>query len=184
MNFLVDTCRYRTEVATHREATKQNTKKGKQILLFSVFLFKISPNRWSMPAEAELLCDYFLSSKLSSKKKSVEPISATAVLLKQQKLSTGSFTTNELNFDSIEFVKYEKNPMDYLKSKYTLLNGASTSTDTPPATKQTLKLQPTEAPEPAATAAAVKKKTAESTLIMNWSKLKRNGIGLLNIGKI
>ncbi len=145
-----------------------------------------------MPVEAELLCDYFLSSKLSSKKKSSDPISATAILLKKQKLakannlSTSSFTTNEQNFDTIEFVKYEKNPMDYLKSKYTLLNGSTAFNETSSPLQKTLKLTAVPEKSQAPLTEEVitqKKKNMETTLYMNWSKLKRNGIGLLNIGK-
>jgi hypothetical protein len=80
-----------------------------------------------MPAEADLLCEYFITSKLN-KKRASEPISAASVLLKLNKrpatssIATSTFSTNSGSFETIDFVKYEKNPMDYLKSKYQLLN--------------------------------------------------------------
>lgn len=122
-----------------------------------------------MPVETDLLCEYFISSKLN-KKKSNEPISATSVLLKlnkQNQVSTPTFSTNSNNFESIEFVRYEKNPMDYLKSKYQLLNSNSIKTNSITNTITTIK--PIPEPEP-------------NSLNMHWSKIKKNGIGLNNIG--
>ena len=138
-----------------------------------------------MPAEAELLCDYFLASKLSAKKKSVESISAAAVLLKKQKLNknTSSFATKDHSFDSIEFVKYEKNPMDYLKAKYTLMNGTGCPTNNKISKHNDVVNKPIiEKNNFISDDKVIVKKQAESILNMNWSKVKRNGIGLLNIG--
>lgn len=136
-----------------------------------------------MPAEAELLCDYFLSSKLSTKKKSTEPISAAAVLLKQKQSNgiNAGFASNATNFESIDFVKYEKNPMDYLKSKYTLLNGK---------TAVESQLIGSDAQTNASTTETASKKVVkeikqkEVLPNMSWGKLKRNGVGLLNIGNL
>ena len=129
-----------------------------------------------MPAETDLLCEYFISSKLN-KKKINEPVSATSVLLKLNKnkdsssLSTSTFSTSSNSFESIEFVRYEKNPMDYLKSKYQLLN-SNNSNIKPTINTPTPILTPTPTPTP----------TNTITLNMHWSKLKKNGIGLYNIG--
>lgn len=145
-----------------------------------------------MPAEADLLCEYFISSKLN-KKKATESVSAASVLLKLNKTNgsnsgssfgTATFATNTNSFEAIDFVKYDKNPMDYLKSKYQLLNSSSTA-PTSDVTK----------PVPVADNSILNDKKenqlvkksdttrqSESDLCMSWSKLKKNGIGLYNIG--
>lgn len=142
-----------------------------------------------MPAEVDLLCEYFISSKLN-KKKATESVSAASVLLKLNKTNgansfgTSTFATNTNSFEAIDFVKYDKNPMDYLKSKYQLLNGSSTA-QTSDATKSVpVAVNGTKLTDKQGTQLVKKSETkqSESDLCMNWSKLKKNGIGLYNIG--
>ena len=89
-----------------------------------------------MPADADLLCEYFLSSQLSNSNKSssVKTASLTATTTTQSSQNghqhhhhnhnhTNGSTHNSLTFETIDFVKYNKNPMsDALKLKYEVLN--------------------------------------------------------------
>lgn len=70
-----------------------------------------------MPADADLLCEFYLSSQLSSTK------SATLLQQQQQQQSRGSNQpSSNYTVDTIDFVKYTKNAMsDGLKRKYELL---------------------------------------------------------------
>jgi uncharacterized UBP type Zn finger protein len=126
-----------------------------------------------MPAEADLLCEYFISSNLKkiNKNSSLTPQTKTP-------FSTSAFTADSNSFETIDFIKYEKNPMDYLKSKYRLLN--KSSTDSPNAEKCQASKQPeiTNAQNHLKQASNL----SESCHNNNWSKLKKTGIGLLNLG--
>ena len=79
-----------------------------------------------MPAEADLLCDYYISSNLKSTKRSNSSITPSNLLKLNSQLSDSmsslSSTTSSLT-ETIDFVKYEKNPMEFLKAKYPVLNG-------------------------------------------------------------
>lgn len=89
-----------------------------------------------MPADADLLCEYFLSSQLSNSNKSssVKTASLATTTTTQSSQNghqhhhhhhnhTNGSTHNSLTFETIDFVKYNKNPMsDALKLKYEVLN--------------------------------------------------------------
>ena len=132
-----------------------------------------------MPAEADLLCEYYISSSLNKK-----PASAVSSFLNKinqkstDSASTSTFTADTSTlFESVDFVKYEKNPMDFLKTKYQLLstkekvlngvkqtNGASLSENIKSDNENT------------------QTNNVEMFSSSNWSKINKNGVGLLNLG--
>jgi hypothetical protein len=141
-----------------------------------------------MPADADLLCEYYISSAL--KTKSLNNINSSSS-------SSSSATTTQIENDSklsllqataattssIDFVKYDKNPMDLLKSKYHLLNN-NTNTNNNNSTVSSLP------PPNALTLSAASNSSNELNLLfknaawldLNWSKIRKIGIGLLNLG--
>ena len=140
-----------------------------------------------MPADADLLCEYYITSNLKNKSSASSAAAAAAVAVSSgatDLAAAGDFLINnqQQQENSIDFVKYEKNPMDYLKTKYHLL---STTTTPSPLTTTT-----TTAPESVAVnghEAVVKKQQLASNsndqwLELNWSKIKKTGIGLYNLG--
>ena len=124
-----------------------------------------------MPADADLLCEYYISSNLNSKKnrhnqssnltkiKSVSDTSLSSSLV-------SSFIFNESTSTSIDFVKYDKTPMDYLKQKYQLLNNSNQI-------KQSQSLN---------CLSISTNSKADKWLELEWCKIRKNGIGLLNLG--
>ena len=132
----------------------------------------------TMPADADLLCEYYITSNLKSKA-TTGSVAATATSSSGAAgESAGDFlVSTAFQENSIDFVKYEKNPMDYLKTKYHLL-----STTTAAAVAMA-----TATPD---TDSAVKKQQQQSSnansadqwLELNWSKIKKTGIGLYNLG--
>jgi len=167
-----------------------------------------------MPADADLLCEYYLSSNLNGKKSISTPqlssLSASTngnTTKLSPNLSTSPTNNNNNNnnnnnqFEAIDFVKYDKSPMDYLKSKYKLLNssnssGSSSSTLssassslTSSPVQQSSSASNTEASSP--TTSPNHKSPAKDLNVMfknsawldlNWSKIKKIGIGLYNLG--
>ena len=133
-----------------------------------------------------MLCEYYISSNLGNKKKTSPIVSPTSVLLQLNKssgknatdnsLTTSTFSTTANSFESIEFIKYEKNPMDFLKSKYSQLNKAAqplpVSLDKTPKAPEKLNSS-----QPNGETVALKK-----NLDLNWLKVKKIGVGLLNLG--
>lgn len=89
-----------------------------------------------MPADADLLCEYFLSSQLSNSNKSSSSVKTTSLATTTTTQSsqnghqhhhhhnhTNGSNHTSLTFETIDFVKYNKNPMsDALKLKYEVLN--------------------------------------------------------------
>jgi len=102
-----------------------------------------------MPADADLLCEFYLSSQLSSTKSSSSSLYNRPQQQQQQQRNGGGFNQSaatSFTVDSIDFVKYTKNPMsDGLKRKYECLvnnhhqhaNGASGQTATTTTTTTT-----------------------------------------------
>jgi ubiquitin C-terminal hydrolase len=129
-----------------------------------------------MPAEADLLCDYYISSNLKSTKRSNSSITPSNLLKLNSQLSDSmsslSSTTSSLT-ETIDFVKYEKNPMEFLKAKYPVLNGLN---------KKEIDYQKTESSNTRMTNQANKILEIQSNIENNWSKIKKNGVGLLNLG--
>lgn len=141
-----------------------------------------------MPAEAELLCDYYMASHLKGAKKSPSNSLSTAMSKLNSNLSDSmsslASSSSSLTSETIDFVKYDKNPMDYLKTKYPVLNSTSANSHT------TI----------SSTTNGVNNKSAINNnnnnnkpksddknsnsmqIETNWSKIKKTGVGLLNIG--
>jgi hypothetical protein len=148
-----------------------------------------------MPADADILCEYYLSKNfktVTASKSSPNSSSSQLVATKKSSLVDNKHTSTEsaILLESIDFVKYDKNPMDFLKSKYQLLNttatanAASTSSQTivqnPNATKPKLVLNGT---SPATSNGDVAKvSTNGSAMDLSWNKIKKTGIGLYNLG--
>lgn len=93
-----------------------------------------------MPADADLLCEFYLSSQLSSNKSAASLQHTTNPSSRGLNQSSTAASSN-FTADTIDFVRYTKNPMsDGLKRKYELLashnhhhhqqNGATTNTIT------------------------------------------------------
>ncbi|RNA13776.1 Ubiquitin carboxyl-terminal hydrolase [Brachionus plicatilis] len=116
-----------------------------------------------MPADADLLCEYYIASNLNSKKNKsglkTKSISETSL----SNASANSLLYNE-SAAVIDFVKYDKNPMDYLKKKYQLLNNTG-------------QIQKSQSLSNLNTSSVVSDK-----MDLEWSKIRRNGTGLLNLG--
>lgn len=158
-----------------------------------------------MPADANSLCEYYITSNLkksTSFKSTSNSTTLTTNSLSNNETAHSAALNNAQNESmSIDFVKYEKNPMDYLKSKYQLLNsnqktqqeattnghhlngnahfptqnGASTiQTTTNSITNGTCSKQNS--------ASSSSSSSAHSLLELNWSKIRKIGIGLLNLG--
>ena len=172
-----------------------------------------------MPADADLLCEYYILSNLN-KKQSLDKSAnaATSFIPAQTKLNPNDLST----YSAIEFVKYDKNPMDALKSKYQLMSCGSSppapqhnstattngySYNTAPAQSSTISVKE----QPAASSIAHNTQVASSTtsasascgqataaasssslapsaskssgwLDLNWSRIRKIGIGLINLG--
>lgn len=122
-----------------------------------------------MPADADLLCEYYIASNLNSKK-SRQDHSPNLTKLKSvsdtslSNCATGSFIFSE-SATTIDFVKYDKNPMDYLKQKYQLLENVNQIQQSNSITSQNSSTYP-----------------SDKWLELEWSKIRKNGIGLLNLG--
>ena len=193
-----------------------------------------------MPAEVDLLCEYYISSNLNSKKhKGWSPnniTSSTSNNTLNGKLSysynnnnnninndnsnnnknhtngssylgnnnSNNQTQNLNQYDTIDFVKYEKNPLSILKTKYKTLGPNSVNTaiiSSSVNTKQTLNISSNQ-PETdntkndssennqqiinknSTTSASngFKNNNNSQLLELNWSKIRKIGIGLLNLG--
>ncbi|RNA25807.1 ubiquitin carboxyl-terminal hydrolase 42-like isoform X1 [Brachionus plicatilis] len=122
-----------------------------------------------MPADADLLCQYYIASNLNPKKirqnqstnlNKVKSVSDTSL----SSCGASTFVFSEAA-TTIDFVKYDKNPMDYLKQKYHLLNASKQA-------KQSQSLTSLNSPAG----------SNEKWLDFEWSKIRKNGIGLLNLG--
>lgn len=116
-----------------------------------------------MPADADLLCEYYIASSLNSKKSKhglkIKSISDTSL-----SKANSSLLFNE-SASTIDFVKYDKNPMDYLKKKYQLLN-------------ENGKIQKSQSMSSISITSTLSDKITDQ----EWSKIRKNGIGLLNLG--
>ena len=132
-----------------------------------------------------MLCEYYISSNLGNKKKTSPVVSPTSVLLQLNKnkngsidnsLTTSTFSTTVNSFESIEFIKYDKNPMDFLKSKYSQLNKGAQPAPVPIDKSPKAPEKPNSS-QPTAETVALKK-----NLDLNWLKVKKIGVGLLNLG--
>jgi hypothetical protein len=181
-----------------------------------------------MPADADLLCEYYITSNLGKKVTLSTSSSLLAGSNKATKKDTDTSERRETNkrslsesneikgnfFEYIKFVKYEKSPMDYLKSKYTLLNANAhsdsrlTNTASINSTSVATEAISTgnslwKASTPVSTEVnSLKGISTSMTMNMNatqqtsserqfknsqwlqqnWSKIRKIGIGLLNLG--
>lgn len=164
-----------------------------------------------MPADADILCEYYITSNLKpSSSSSLSTNHSTSInknkLFNNTKKANNSSGSSDSNIksvllESIDFFKYDKNPMDYLKTKYQLLNTSSSSANTSSIinSAQNIKLlngtsnnngitrQPAQQNNSQATASSpsaqgcLPNKT-NSTLDLSWNKIKKTGLGLLNLG--
>lgn len=76
-----------------------------------------------MPADADLLCEFYLSSQLSGGK-SVQHNQQNLQRQQQLQRALHQSSSSSFSLETIDFVKYTKNPMsDGLKRKYELLVG-------------------------------------------------------------
>jgi hypothetical protein len=161
-----------------------------------------------MPADADLLCEYYLASNLNHKSSSVSRSNCSPLLvnsslfdknkmdskLKQIKSINNSFNGDTISStasslllsDSIDFVKYDKNPMDILKKKYHLLNTSSSETPnssselkTPIIKEDCNKIA---LPPPQVSSNQCQMFKSSEWLDLNWCKVRKNGIGLYNLG--
>lgn len=140
-----------------------------------------------MPADADYLCEYFISSSFGSKSKlnttsssslnsllsTAGPSTASNTSPTQKSISSSNSTQSSY-LETIEFAKYDKDKMEYLKSKYSTLSEQNTKK--PVVTTNGSTTSPT---------SNNKDTTAISTgskLDLNWSRIRRIGIGLLNLG--
>lgn len=154
-----------------------------------------------MPADADVICEIYLSSKLSSNK-----TSSTSSLQQQsqhQQSQQSSATNQNINnyaLETIDFVKYTKNPMsDCLKIKYELLstnhqklsNVSQTSTINNNSTTTITSTTSSISAASTSTNEVLGENSSSTTLMvnksaawldLNWSKIRKNGIGLLNLG--
>ena len=134
-----------------------------------------------MPADADLLCEYYILSNLNKPP-------ATSFIPAQTKPNPSDLSA----YGAIEFVKYDKSPMDALKSKYQVMScgGSSPPISVP---QISVKEQPAASSiahntQVAATAAASSSlapsasKSAGCWLDLNWSRIRKTGIGLINLG--
>lgn len=143
-----------------------------------------------MPADADLLCEYFISSSFNSKK--FKPNNAESFQLTNKlKLKSSSesnlfkLSSKESLFDTIDFVKYDKNPMDYLKSKYLLLNqNSKTPTKTVSLSLNQLNDNNNHHNSINTTNLNQDQQLFKNSawLDLNWSKIRKIGIGLHNLG--
>jgi len=90
-----------------------------------------------------------------------------------------SLSSSSSLIEQIDFVKYEKNPMEFLKAKYPVLNTASQQQAV---SRRDLdaKILPTNNSNN-----VLEKQLSqiqESKLENNWNKIKKTGVGLLNLG--
>lgn len=150
-----------------------------------------------MPADADLLCEYYISSNLNSNSKKnkitttnltkLKSISDTSLSSKGTNSTASNFIFNESS-SLIDFVKYDKNPMDYLKQKYQLLNENNTQNQK---LKQSLSLNnlPNNTTTTTTTTTTYNGTNNNTTgqnkekwIELQWSKIRKSGIGLLNLG--
>ena len=135
-----------------------------------------------MPADADLLCEYYISSALKTKSPN------TSFLNNANKSSVNnndsSFSSSSIQTTAtIDFVKYDKNPMDLLKSKYHLLNN-NTNTNNIPTTTITTASSSSSSQQSNSSASNDLNLLFKNAawLDLNWSKIRKIGIGLLNLG--
>ena len=145
-----------------------------------------------MPAntDADYLCEYFISSSLYKSSSSTVNSSSTKLQALQKLAADNSKQTptisrsvDQLLFDTIDFVKYDKNTMDLLKSKYKLLNNNNNNNNAQ-ANSSNLSLQNHH------TNSTLLKETKQENgmfkntawLDLGWCKIKHRAIGLLNLG--
>jgi ubiquitin carboxyl-terminal hydrolase 36/42 len=129
-----------------------------------------------MPADADILCEYYITSNLKPTKTTSSSAGLNKLFHNTKSTSSDSNLKSVL-LDSIDFVKYDKNPMDYLKSKYQLLNTTTTTTAQTP-TKIIVNghtAKPTSSTN-------LQSAQNSSSVDLNWNKIKKTGIGLLNLG--
>ena len=140
-----------------------------------------------MPADADLLCEYYISSNLKSGKSSSVNNSQPDLTSKLAAANTSASSGGS----TIDFVKYDKNPMDLLKSKYQLLNASSITTSATQATNSspTTSHSSSNANANANTSGEAGQSQQLNALFKNaawldlhWSKIRKIGIGLLNLG--
>ncbi len=143
-----------------------------------------------MPADADLLCEYYISSNLKTKSIS-NTASNTDLLASKLQASVAAAAAANSTAPTIDFVKYDKNPMDLLKSKYQLLNSATASSQT---TTLVTSNGPTTSSSSSTSSSTLNTNTNEAQtnlnvmfknaawLDLNWSKIRKIGIGLLNLG--
>lgn len=144
-----------------------------------------------MPADANILCEYYLSKnfKTTVTAASKSSPSTNSSSKKSPLVDSSKHTSTEsaILLESIDFVKYEQNPMDYLKCKYQVLNNTSSPTTTnvastssqSPKAKLTLNGTSTATTNGTTDVAA---KTGTKAMDLSWSKIKKTGIGLYNLG--
>ena len=164
-----------------------------------------------MPAEADLLCEYFISSSLNGKRtngssnngsNNVSETTAAAVAASSASPTTSSLNassfTSGTQFESIDFVKYNLNPLASLKSKYkTLLSNVTTNTTSPsaspsPSTATHIAIRngnsssdhqsSSSSPPSTSTNTSCNNQRNQLLLELNWSKIRKIGIGLYNLG--
>ena len=147
-----------------------------------------------MPADADILCEYYLTSHLKSS-------SSTINKNKFLNNSSSATLTSDSNIksvllESIDFVKYDKNPMDYLKTKYHLLNTSSSSSSSslaatssstsniiPNSAQNNLKtLNNNSKQQNSSSLPTTANNNNKSSLDLGWNKIRKTGIGLLNLG--
>jgi ubiquitin carboxyl-terminal hydrolase 36/42 len=136
-----------------------------------------------MPADADYLCEYFIASSFNKSNSNKSTNDSAALSQKLAEINSNNTTKSSALasngadnhfLDSIDFVKYDKNPMDFLKSKYTLLNTNNTSK---PAQSNNNNNSSQSEPEKLS-----KQSLNQQQLDFNWYKLKHIGQGLLNLG--
>jgi ubiquitin carboxyl-terminal hydrolase 36/42 len=137
-----------------------------------------------MPADADILCEYYITSNLKS--------TTTPINNKNKLLNNSDSNIKSILLESIDFIKYNKNPMDYLKTKYQLLNTSSATTSsstttttnnipTPTSTNSAQNIIKTFNKQPTTTTTN-NNNNKSSSLDLSWNKIRKTGIGLLNLG--
>ena len=150
-----------------------------------------------MPADVNILCDYYITSNLKPSSSSTSTVNKNKLLNNIKSIDNNSDSNiKSVLLESIDFIKYDKNPMDYLKTKYQLLSTNSTATASSSTIQSTKLLNGNNnnngvksssstsslnitAPQSQASNTIVNNK---NSLDLSWSKIKKTGVGLLNLG--
>jgi len=152
-----------------------------------------------MPADANSLCEYYITSNLKKSNSFKTTTTLTTSSLSNNETAHSTVLNNAQQSESsvsIDFVKYEKNPMDYLKSKYQLLNSnqkpqqevatnghhLNGNAHLPTQNGTASSLQTTNTTNGTNSKQNNASSSTHSLLEINWSKIRKIGIGLLNLG--